>query len=232
MAKLTDIEIRNWIRSGSRRQARSDGGGLTFTLSGQRHGRLGAPLPLWRKAEGTDARALPRHWPRPSARAGDGSPRPGPARQGRRPRQADQQRRESGGPDVSGTGRQLHGRRLSRHGEEHRPAQAAAHRERPPAQAGASGRPRRDDRRHRHGDRGRWKAIRYALELGHGVKGLLVEGSMYAHSHTVINCFRYRPLSRVHPLICFAFCYKAEQRGFLHKLKGQITVRCIGLGAG
>ena len=32
MAKLTDVQIRNWVRSGSRR-ARSDGGGLTFTLS-------------------------------------------------------------------------------------------------------------------------------------------------------------------------------------------------------
>ena len=32
MAKLTDIEIRNWIRTGAA-QARSDGGGLTFTLS-------------------------------------------------------------------------------------------------------------------------------------------------------------------------------------------------------
>ena len=32
MAKLTDIEIRNWIRTGTP-QARSDGGGLTFTLS-------------------------------------------------------------------------------------------------------------------------------------------------------------------------------------------------------
>jgi integrase len=32
MAKLTDVQIRNWVRSGSA-VARSDGGGLTFTLS-------------------------------------------------------------------------------------------------------------------------------------------------------------------------------------------------------
>src|SRR5262245_61052081 len=32
MAKLTDVQIRNWVRSGSP-VARSDGGGLTFTLS-------------------------------------------------------------------------------------------------------------------------------------------------------------------------------------------------------
>ena len=32
MAKLTDVQIRNWIRTGAA-QARSDGGGLTFTLS-------------------------------------------------------------------------------------------------------------------------------------------------------------------------------------------------------
>ena len=32
MAKLTDIEIRNWIRTAAP-QARSYGGGLTFTLS-------------------------------------------------------------------------------------------------------------------------------------------------------------------------------------------------------
>ena len=32
MAKLTDVQIRNWVRSGSP-LARSDGGGLTFTLS-------------------------------------------------------------------------------------------------------------------------------------------------------------------------------------------------------
>ena len=63
MGKLTDTQLRAWVRAGKPLAGKSDGAGLTFTLSAAGAAGLGAALPAQRPGAGVQYRALPGHRP-------------------------------------------------------------------------------------------------------------------------------------------------------------------------